>query len=189
MSDSDYSNAPFSSIPHPALSPLINPLAEDPFENENYLLAKAETENNLHGFYYADRLPVILDCGEVMMTKQEFKDECDIENILKQFSKTGIIEHITKQEAQWLELPDAMDYQQSLETMRQAQEAFESLPSVVREKYDNNPERFLEALHDPSQKDYLTEVGIFAPKWVKDAAPPAASPAAAAAAAGATPTS
>ena len=61
--------------------------------------------------------------------------ECDINNILSQFSKTGIINHINQNAAQYIDLPDSIDFQQSLAIIQDATDAFASLPSKVREFY------------------------------------------------------
>lgn len=108
-----------------------------------------------------------LDCGSEEITKQSFKDECDIHIILSQYQKTGIINHITPNQPLYLDLPDQLDYQASLNIILEAQSAFETLPSGVRDRYGNNPERFLEALNDPSQREYLEEIGVFQRKIVE----------------------
>src|SRR5882724_5787175 len=50
------------------------------------------------------------------MTKQEFLDECDINNIVKEYLITGQIAHISAKAAQgaFLDLPDPIDYQTAL---------------------------------------------------------------------------
>lgn len=105
-----------------------------------------------------------IDCGPEMVTKQSHKDECDIHKILSQYQKTGIINHITPNQPQYLDLPDNLDYQQSVNLILEAQEAFATLPSLIRDRYGNDPARFLEALNDPSQREFLTEIGVFEKK-------------------------
>lgn len=120
------------------------------------------------------RRSVSLDCGDVEVTKQYYKDECDIHKILSQFQKTGIINHISQNQPRYLDLPESIDYQTSLDIVREAGEAFMTLSSGVRERYGNDPYRFLSALADPAQREYLESVGVFAPK--KPAAPSSPSP-------------
>lgn len=98
-----------------------------------------------------------------LVTKQQFKAECDINTILKQYSKTGILNHVNNATPSYQDLPDDIDYQRSMNVLIQADEAFLSLPAVVRSRYGNDPQTFLAALSDPAQKEYLTEVGVFAP--------------------------
>lgn len=117
-----------------------------------------------------------LDCGSEEITKQSFKDECDIHKILDQYKKTGIINHITPNQPMYLDLPDNLDYQASLNLIMEAQEAFQTLPSAVRDRYGNNPENFLEALNDPKQRDFLEEIGVFQRKIVPSGVPAAPPP-------------
>lgn len=139
-------------------------------------------------FYVKNRIRVSVNASGPSMTKQQFKAECDINNILKQFSKTGIIDHINRSSAVWADLPPQMDYQESLRLVLEADEAFSTLPSRVRDRYGNDPSRFLSALSDASERDFLTEVGVFKKPYVgrpesvpqslasDAAAPPVASP-------------
>lgn len=114
-------------------------------------------------FSYPRRLRVTLDCSDSEnMTKQSHKEECDINNILTQFKRTGIIQHITQQQPIFTDLPDQMDYQQALHLQEQATEAFASLPSTVRRYFENNPAKLLNALGDPEQTSMLQELGILA---------------------------
>ncbi len=101
-----------------------------------------------------------VNSGE-LVTKQEMKAECDINNIIKQYQKTGIFSHISAQRPVYEDLPNNFDYQQALHTVMTAEDSFATLPSVVRDFYQNNPERFLAALSDPSQRARLTEWGVF----------------------------
>ena len=92
-----------------------------------------------------DNTKLDLKTGELVevpsMTKQEFVAECDINNIIKQYSATGQMKHISARAAQgqYLDLPDDLDFQTSLEIVRQAQEAFATLPSGTRARFENDP--------------------------------------------------
>lgn len=131
------------------------------------------------GFYrphkriYFDNTQVNSKTGEIeqipSMTKQSFVAECDINNILKQYSTTGVIKHISERAAQgqYMDLPDEVDFQQSLEIVRQAQEAFATLPSSVRSRFENSPAEFLQFLSDPANKDEIVRLGLAKPAPVE----------------------
>lgn len=104
-----------------------------------------------------------INTGDVQVTKQSHKAECDINNILSQYKKTGIINHISSNQPKYIDLPDALDYQTSLNTIMQAQDSFASLPAVVRDRFNNDPANFLAAFTDPAQHDYLREHGFLKP--------------------------
>lgn len=102
-------------------------------------------------------------CGDQLITKQEHKDECDINRILKQYQRTGIITHVQKARADYTDLPDSVDFQESLNTIMVAEQAFNDLPATVRAHFVNEPSRFLAAFNDPAQYDYLRSVGLLRP--------------------------
>lgn len=96
------------------------------------------------------------------MTKQEFVKQSDINNIIKEFTLTGQISHINAQAAQgrFLDLPDQLDFQQSIHLVQHAQEAFQALPAAIRNRFHGNPAEFLAFCQDPKNADELIELGI-----------------------------
>lgn len=110
--------------------------------------------------FYHPHPRVTLDCGDELVTKQAHKDECDIHKILNQYKKTGIITHITSQSPQYLDLPNSLDYQNSINIVLEGQAAFATLPSSVREYFGNDPARFLASFGDPEMRPKLEEWGF-----------------------------
>lgn len=108
------------------------------------------------------------------MTKQEFKDQCDINNIIKAFKITGQINHMSAnaQLGMYADLPDPIDYQDAQNTIRQASESFASLPAKVRDRFENDPALFLAFLSDPANKDEAQALGLLN-KPGPDGLPPA----------------
>lgn len=129
--------------------------------------------------FYRPHKRVTLNTGTEMVTKQSHKDECDIHRILRQYQRTGIITHVQSARPTYGDLPDAIDYQTSLHLIMEAQETFAALPSSVRERFGNDPGRFLAAFEDPSQEEYLRQMGFLKPKPEADPSIPSSSPEAA----------
>lgn len=126
-------------------------------------------------------------------TKQDFKDQCDINNIIKSFKLTGQITHLNQQAAmgRFENLPDEIDFQTSMNTIRTAGLAFEALPAKLRDRFGNDPAAFLSFVADPENKDEATRLGIFnkpaEPATAAGGAPPPPPPPPPAAAASAEP--
>lgn len=99
---------------------------------------------------------------EPSMTKQSFKEECDINNIVKRFEATGIIDHLNNRarEGMYVDLPDALDFQASLNLVAQAEAAFNSLSADLRARFDNNPEAFLAFTGDPANQEEMIALGL-----------------------------
>lgn len=96
------------------------------------------------------------------MTKQSFLEECDINNIVRDFTAHGMVTHINEKAAQgaFVDLPDSLDYQQALEIARAGQQAFDVLPAHVRKRFDNDPEKFLEFMGNPDNQEEMIKLGL-----------------------------
>ena len=80
-----------------------------------------------------------LDTGEDVVTQQCFKDECDINILLTKFAVTGQLPENVRV-LQYVDLRKLFDFQSSMNVIRAAEEA---LPAEVRDRFQNDPGRFL----------------------------------------------
>lgn len=101
---------------------------------------------------------VAVEFDEPSMTQQHFADECDINNILAKFVKTGILENIGP--GVYADVAEAGDYLDAIETIRRADEEFSSLPSHIRKEFDNSPANFLAFVADEKNRDRAVEIGL-----------------------------
>lgn len=122
--------------------------------------------------FYRPHSRVTAEIGGPSLTKQSHKEECDIHNILRQYQKTGIITHVQSARPTYEDLPDNIDYQDSLNTLMAANETFSALPAKVRDHFDNDPAKFLAAFYDSKQEDQLREFGLLKAKPPEPAPPP-----------------
>lgn len=105
-----------------------------------------------------------MDCGmegitfiQVSLVKPQFASECDISNIISKFMRTGQLPTMTDRPViQSTEgLPD--NFQDLIDSMTRVRQQFDQLPLEERNKFNNNPEAWLEAvangkqLEDPTQ--------------------------------------
>ncbi|AXL15043.1 internal scaffolding protein [Microviridae sp.] len=93
------------------------------------------------------------------MTQQHQKDECDVNNIMKRYVKTGIIDHINQHKPFYGEV-SALTYHESMNQIITANNMFQELPSQVRKKFHNSPEEFLEYVSDPENVSNLVDLGL-----------------------------
>ena len=92
-------------------------------------------------------------------TKQSFRDECDINNILRQFNVTGQL-RIGSVQPQYGDFSGITDYQSALNAVMAAQDSFLQLPAKVRAKFDNDPALFVEFASDEANKDEMKALGL-----------------------------
>lgn len=112
------------------------------------------------------------------LTKQSFKNECDINLILAKFQKTGAITHLQNNQPQY-GFASAEDFHESLSIVATAQTMFAELPSSIRTKMHNDPAEFLAFVQDPANAAELVEMGLAnAPPIEDPKSPPEAPPAA-----------
>lgn len=113
-----------------------------------------------------DNLAIDPKTGELTelpsMTKQSFVAECDINNIIRDFQLSGQVAHINAraQQGAYLDLPDTIDFQESFNLVRQAQDAFDTLPAKIRANFDNDPAQFLAYVQDPANHAQLVTWGL-----------------------------
>jgi len=98
--------------------------------------------------------------GEESRTKQSFKDDCDINKIMKRHAKTGLIEHLAKREPHYGDYSKAVDLHTAMEQVRAAEDEFAALPVEVRNLCLNDPTILLNALASPEETAALFDAGL-----------------------------
>jgi len=104
------------------------------------------------------------ECKSPSRTKQQFKDECDIDSIMLKFQKTGTLAHLNNHHGQYGDFAQPVDYHDAMNTVLAAREMFSSVPSSIRSKFANDPALFLEFVQNPENEDQLIEMGLAHPK-------------------------
>lgn len=94
------------------------------------------------------------------LTKQSFKDECDVNNIMKKFEKTGLLDHVNNHKGDYGNYIGYEDYQTSLNRIASAQDAFNTIPASIRARFDNSPLEFLRFAQNPENFDKMVEMGL-----------------------------
>ena len=112
-----------------------------------------------------------LDCEDLSLAQQQFKDECDINNILRQFNITG-------------QLPDAplsprygdftgiSDYKTALDRVMAADEEFMNLPADIRARFENEPSNLIEFLNNDENRLEAEKLGLVEPTQDLSNVPP-----------------
>lgn len=97
---------------------------------------------------------------EKSMAKQSFKDECDINTIMAKHMATGLVDHVGKYQGRYMDLPDENGYHENINRLMAAEAAFQSLPSQIRSKFDNDPGKFLGWVQNPENQDEINALGL-----------------------------
>jgi len=109
---------------------------------------------------YGPKLRVALSFPEnSRWTKQSFKDECDINNVMGRYLTSGEMPLINQQAPQYLDVT-GYDYQSAMELVAGAQSLFEEIPSDIRNRFQNDPAQFLDFCSNPKNREEMAEMGL-----------------------------
>jgi len=102
---------------------------------------------------------------EPSVTQQQFKEECDINTIARNFGVTGHIP-LPVYMPTYGDFTDVGDFQSALHAIQRAEASFMAMPSEVRARFENSPQKFLDFTSDVRNADEARALGLF-----RDAAP------------------
>lgn len=93
-------------------------------------------------------------------TKQEFRDETNINNVVAQHAVTGQFTHVSSVMPEYGDFSNVMDYQEARNQILQAELAFAQLPAAVRKRMGNDPATFIDFLEDPNNQEEAVKLGL-----------------------------
>lgn len=96
-------------------------------------------------------------------TRQSFKDECDINVIMRRYAATGQVEHLTQRTPVWGEVPN-LDFNSAMQIVVRAREDFEALPANVRDRFANDPAQLLSFISNPENRAEAEKLGLVVAK-------------------------
>jgi phage internal scaffolding protein len=125
-----------------------------------------EIQRKASGFYKPHKKSV-LDCQALYKdgkrgprVKQAFKEETDINRIMKKYETTGVLPDMIKSNPQYGDFSNVTDYQQAMNTVILAREQFDGLSAKIRKRFNNSPEAFLAFVEDPENHQEMVELGL-----------------------------
>lgn len=108
-----------------------------------------------------------LFCQEPTRAQQQFKEECDINTIVKNFGLTGEMPSNVRMPLS-ADFVETTSYQEALNQLIAADEAFLQYPAELRARFENDPGKFVEYVSDPKNVEDARKWGLARPL---DAAP------------------
>lgn len=101
---------------------------------------------------------------EPSMAQQHFKDECDVNNILRKYESTGLVTHVANGTPSYGDFSSVLEFQQAQNILIEAQDAFEALPASLRKRFDNDPSVMLEFIENPDNREEAEKLGLVTKK-------------------------
>lgn len=93
------------------------------------------------------------------LTKQSHRDECDINQIMARFQKTGVLDFAQNHQGQYADVT-GLDYEVGMQNIRKADAMFQDLPSSLRARFHNDPREFLDFVQDEDNRAEATRLGL-----------------------------
>lgn len=107
---------------------------------------------------------------------QQFRDECDINNLVERYHRTGTFYSALDCAGRVARMPQFGDFTALGDFREQQQkiidvyEMFSQLPAKVRERFNNNPAFFVEFVGNEQNYDECVKLGLFEKKMPEPAA-------------------
>nr|QJB19020.1 MAG: internal scaffolding protein [Microvirus sp.] len=102
---------------------------------------------------------------EPSRTSQEFAEESDINNIMARYIKTGTIPVYADRMMLDGDMHE-MTFHEMQNVIANATSSFMQLPAVIRERFDNDPAKFVDFASEKGNQDQLREWGMLSPEAI-----------------------
>lgn len=99
--------------------------------------------------------------NEPNITQQHMKAECDVNQIVKRFTDTGIITHVSDRAPQY-GVATGQSFTEAMYAVKAVEEEFNRLPAEIRSHFKNDPSLYLDAASDPAEQQFLQDSGLIA---------------------------
>lgn len=96
-------------------------------------------------------------------THQSFKEECDINHMMTKWQRTGGIPPNTLP-LQYGDFTNVASYQEALQQIMDAEDAFASLPSNIRKRFNHDARQFVEFMDHAENTDEAIKLGLAEPR-------------------------
>jgi len=105
--------------------------------------------------------------GDRGVTKQADLKDTDINVLFKRFEKTGQLPDMILKNGRYGDYSAVPDYQEAVNIVRTAEEQFAALDANTRNRFENDPAKFLAFATDDKNYDDLEKMGLLKPEAVE----------------------
>lgn len=105
--------------------------------------------------------------GDRGLTKQADAKDCDINAIFKRYERCGQLPDMIVRDGRYGDFSEVPSYQEACEIVRFAEEQFLNLDVSIRNRFENDPVKFLAFVHDAKNVDEIERMGLLKPEAVE----------------------
>lgn len=104
------------------------------------------------------------ECAVVVLedeskTQQQFKEECDINTIIKRFG-LGVALPTTFKAPMIGDFSGVEDFQTAMNAVKEAETAFMQMPAALRKRFDHDPQQLLGFLDHDGNREEAMKLGL-----------------------------
>ncbi len=96
-------------------------------------------------------------------TQQHFKDEVNVNTIMKKARRTGVLPYRGPEDCIFQDLTGTTDYLEAMNRVKAIDRQFQELPANIRNKFGNNPDAILKYLQEPKNEKEARTLGLLRP--------------------------
>ena len=96
-------------------------------------------------------------------TKQSFRDEVDINQVIRRYHSTGVLPQNNTHELTFGDYSNPIDFHEAQNKIMRANDLFYALPSHIRREFNDNPGDFLNFAQNPDNQDAMEDMGLLPP--------------------------
>ena len=128
-----------------------------------------ETECNRNGLKVKKRdsgCSVATVNDEPSLADPSFQDQCDVNNIVKRFLRTGELGHTASRQGRFIDVSNTPSMFDGMNQIHRAEEAFHRLPKEIKDRF-KGPKDMIQFMQNPENMDECIELGLMVPREVK----------------------
>ena len=110
------------------------------------------------------RRDVSIDCSSPILTDQSYAKACDINVIMANYAKTGLLPNFPEKQPIFIDNTTIPNLMEAFNISNKAIEMFFDLPADVRKLMDNDPANLELFISNPENADILAKNGLIVKK-------------------------
>lgn len=103
-----------------------------------------------------------LECLDESLTVQSEAEDADINTIVRRFGLTGELPGDLRMPVSG-DFSGITDFHGAMNLVRAAQEEFLRVPANIRDRFNNDPQKFMSFMEDPGNLDEARKLGLLKP--------------------------
>lgn len=116
--------------------------------------------------HYSPQVRVTFETEGESLTEQQYAEESLMINKIRKYDSQGFFDSINRNPGQFTDFTQVRDLADAIDQIEEARDAFQTIPSDVRKKFNNSASEFFNFASQESNYDELVKLGLATAKIV-----------------------